>query len=119
MKKKLGILIVCLSLCGCGTVKRTVNIINDAKESAKERTAELIISQVDLAYTQAMYSSNGSYPTLEQVKNEFSSDSAYWEEDKIYSYGLYEFVCDINVENLRLKVTCLNSETKNELVLSE
>ncbi|MBE6139882.1 MAG: hypothetical protein E7174_05270 [Firmicutes bacterium] len=100
--------------------KKAVNTyedtIDDAKNSANQRTAELIISTVQLAYSTA-YLNNKGYPTLEQVKTEFNSEiHANWNSDYVIESN--SFNCTVEVINNYLKVTCLELETTNEMILS-
>ena len=100
--------------------KKAVNTyedtIDDAKNSANRSAAELIISTVQLAYSTA-YLNNKGYPTLEQVKTEFNSEiHANWNDD--YVIEANGFNCNVEVINNYLNVTCLESKTSNELILS-
>ena len=54
----------------------TIGMIEDANDSAKERTAELTYSSIQLAYTSAMMDASGAEPTLEQIKAKVSVDGA-------------------------------------------
>lgn len=90
--------------------------IDSAKDSANERVAELIITNVELAYTTALYQNFGNNPTLQQVKSNFSSEAAIWTDDFIIQSN--GFNCDVKVENNNLKVICLNKKTNSSMILS-
>ena len=55
--------IVILAIIALIATPIILGIINDARNSAKERTAELIANEVELAYTGYMYKNNGNEPT--------------------------------------------------------
>ena len=68
--------IVILAIIALIATPIILNIINDARDSAKERTAELVVSQLETAYSTAYMTNGGNYPTLAQVAAKFSMDGA-------------------------------------------
>ena len=55
--------IVILAIIALIATPIILGIINDARDSARERTAELIAKEVELAYTGYMYKNGGNEPT--------------------------------------------------------
>ena len=96
--------------------KTVLETMDDARDSADERTAELVITGVQHAYTTALMNNGGNTPTLQQVKSNFSSEGATWTDD--YVIETDSFNCDVKVENNNLKVTCLGYEKNMEIVSS-
>lgn len=72
--------IVILAIIALIATPIILGIINDARDEAKERTAELVVSSVELAYSTA-FMDEGVEPTLEEVKNHFQMDNAVWSTD--------------------------------------
>lgn len=54
--------IVILAIIALIATPIILGIINDARDSARERTAELIAKEVELAYTGYMYNNGGNEP---------------------------------------------------------
>lgn len=111
----LGCLVVGFLIFSMIAVKTYDDHIDDAKDSANQRTAELVVSSVELAYESARLKNNG-YPTLQQVKSSFNSEVSTWESD--YVIQANNFKCDVKVVNNNLKVNCLGKETTSEMILS-
>ena len=96
---------------------RSINsIMNDAREIEKKRTASLIVSGVEMAYTSAFIENNGRIPTLQQVKSYFNLDNVIWNNNYIIKTD--DFDCDVKVVNNYLKVNCLDIETDTDMLLS-
>ena len=55
--------IVILAIIALIATPIILGIINDARDSARERTAELVAKEVELAYTGYMYNNGGNEPT--------------------------------------------------------
>ena len=68
--------IVILAIIALIATPIILNIINDARDAAKERTAELVISQIETAYSTAYMANDGNYPPLSKVAEKFSMDGA-------------------------------------------
>ena len=126
--RKIFLILVLILVCGCSNnhvkesvennikepTEQAVDTINSARDTARRRSAELIISEVELSYTRALYSSLGDNPTLEDVKKYFAMDNAVWENDKI-TYGDLE--CSVFTDNNNLKVRCLDQELRGNYYL--
>lgn len=54
--------IVILAIIALIATPIILGIINDARDSARERTAELVAKEVELAYTGYMYNNGGNEP---------------------------------------------------------
>ena len=54
--------IVILAIIALIATPIILGIINDARDSARERTAELVAKEVELAYTGYMYNNDGNEP---------------------------------------------------------
>lgn len=71
--------IVILAIIALIATPIILGIINDARKSAKERSAELVYTGVEYAYTTAMYKGTSGTsiadPTLETIKNNLSIDN--------------------------------------------
>ena len=72
--------IVILAIIALIATPIILGIINDARDEAKERTAELVVSSVELAYSTA-FMDDGTEPTLAEVKAQFEMDNAVWSDD--------------------------------------
>ena len=69
--------IVILAIIALIATPIILGIINDARDEAKERTAELVVSSVELAYSTA-FMDEGVEPSLAEVRDEFEMDGATW-----------------------------------------
>lgn len=124
--KRIFLVLILILVCGCSnnSIKKSVekeikepteqaiDNISNASDAALKRSAELIISEVQVAYASALMNSLGDDPTLQDVKNNFSMDNAIWESDKIIYNN--EFECSVSVENNLLKVKCLDKELNGQ-----
>lgn len=84
MKKIFILLIFMTIICGCASpssnmTKSTLNIINEAKNSARQRTMELIASTAKVAYTSYIYK------TMNTSELESSCD---FMNEVYFNYGL-------------------------------
>ena len=68
--------IVILAIIALIATPIILNIINDAREGAKKRTAELVVSTVETAYSSAYMLNNGNSPAIDAVAGKFSMDGA-------------------------------------------
>ena len=68
--------IVILAIIALIATPIILNIINDAREGAKKRTAELVVSTVETAYSSAYMLNNGNSPAIGNVAAKFSMDGA-------------------------------------------
>ena len=88
--------IVILAIIALIATPIIIGIINDAREQAKKRSAELVYTGIEYAYTEALYKgADGATitdPTLETISQ------------------------NIKIENV--KETKLNGESKNELTIT-
>ena len=73
--------IVILAIIALIATPIILGIINDSRNSSAERGAELIISNVELAYSSAYMANNGNYPTVAQVAAQFDMDGAKMDVD--------------------------------------
>ena len=73
--------IVILAIIALIATPIILGIINDSRDSAAERGAELVISNVELAYSSAYMDNNGNYPKLEDVAKHFKMDNAKMSAD--------------------------------------
>ena len=65
--------IVILAIIALIATPVILGIINDARSSAKDRTAELIVNAVELAY-QTKYATKGTEPTLDEVTEQLGKN---------------------------------------------
>ena len=68
--------IVILAMIALIATPIILGIINDAREGAKKRTAELVVSTVETAYSAAYMANNGNAPAIGGVVEKFSMDGA-------------------------------------------
>ena len=108
--------IVILAIIALIATPIILNIINDARDSAKKRTAELVISQVETAYSTAYMANNGNYPTAAQVAAKFSMDGATLTENQgtlTLSVSMAGVTCTPTTTGNVLAVTCTVGEGNN------
>ena len=71
--------IVILAIIALIATPIILGIINDARHSAKERSAELVVTGVEYAYTTSLYKNNEgtvlAEPTLTDLKNNLQVDN--------------------------------------------
>ena len=68
--------IVILAIIALIATPIILGIINDARESARKRSAELVKTGVQYAYTTAMYKDTNNVVTLDNLVTYFSTDNA-------------------------------------------
>lgn len=93
-------------LCGCDKVKDNVNQINDIDYTASIRSAEMIISNVELSYNNAYLSNYGNYPTIKQVSSKFNMNNVVMDEDGIIVCKDSNINCVTNTDDNNLSVIC-------------
>ena len=78
--------IVILAIIALIATPIILGIINDARNEAKKRSAELAYSGVEYAITTYMYKNSGDIPTsLEDISKNFKAENVYMDTDgKIY-----------------------------------
>ena len=109
--------IVILAIIALIATPIILNIINDARNSAKERTSELVISQIETAYSAAYMLNNGNYPALSQVAEKFSMDGASMTSAGVITVDMAGVTCTADTAKLALepsvlKVTCTPGTNK-------
>lgn len=97
--------IVILAIIALIATPIVLGIIEDARNNAKKRSAELVIQSVELAYSTA-FMADGSAPTLEEVKNAFKMDNASWDLVKKEITTNDKVSCKVKEENNNLSVDC-------------
>lgn len=97
--------IVILAIIALIATPIVLGIIEDARNNAKKRSAELVIQSVELAYSTA-FMADGSAPTLTAVQDAFKMDSATWDrkENKITTGD--KVTCTVTTTNNNLSVNC-------------
>ena len=77
--------IVILAIIALIATPIILGIINDARNEAKKRSAELAYSGVEYAITSYMYGHNGDVPAeLKDISDNFKAENVYMEDGKIY-----------------------------------
>lgn len=115
MKKTVKILIIStcfIILCGCDKVEDNVSQINEIDYTASIRSAEMIISNVELSYSNAYLSNYGNYPTLMQVSSTFNMNNVVMDEEGIIVCKDSNINCITNTDNNNLSVTCTVNDQK-------
>ncbi len=113
--------IVILAIIALIATPIILGIIDDARKGAAERGAELIISNVELAYSTAYMLNEGNYPTLKQVSDNFKMDEAkmtYSDEGDSATIEVDDknIVCTVSKGENNLSVECTPNadDTKKE-----
>ena len=111
--------IVILAIIALIATPIVLGIIEEARNNAKNRSAELVIQSVELAYSTAFMKNNGEAPSITDVEEAFKMENAEWNVDKetkkitITSGKTTDAVtCDVSQENNRLSVTCTGGKGK-------
>ena len=73
--------IVILAIIALIATPIIIGIINDARNGSAERGAELVISNVELAYSTAYMLNNGQNPAIKDVADHFDMDGASMASD--------------------------------------
>jgi len=97
--------IVILAIIALIATPIILGIINDSRNSAAERGAELIVSNVELAYSTAYMLNDGNIPSLAKVAEKFKMDGA-------------DMDASGNVTADDKNITCSTTNTDNKLVVS-
>ena len=97
--------IVILAIIALIATPIILGIINDARLSSAERGAELVISNVDLAYSTAYMANNGNYPTLALVVENFEMDGAEMDSTGKITVDDENVTCETDTTS-GLQVTC-------------
>lgn len=71
--------IVILAIIALIATPIILGIINDARDEAKQRSAELVVQSVELAYSTSYMLKDGRVPTVAEVKAQFDMDGATWD----------------------------------------
>lgn len=93
-----------------------LNIINSSRENAAKQSAELIINEVELAYSASYMSSNGVFPTIEKIYDKFSMEGATWGKNLVTGIisnkitDGFKNECIVDISTGSLIVTCNNDE---------
>ena len=97
--------IVILAIIALIATPIVLGIIEDARNNAKERSKELVIQSVELAYSTA-FMVDGSAPALTAVQDAFKMDGATWNraENKITTKD--DVTCEVTTTNNNLSVDC-------------
>ena len=95
--------IVILAIIALIATPIVLGIIEDARNNAKKRSAELVIQSVELAYSTA-FMADGSAPTLDKVKSAFKMDNAKWNDNEITTDD--NVTCTVTTTNNNLSVSC-------------
>ena len=98
--------IVILAIIALIATPIVLGIIDDARNGAQESTAQMIIDNVELAYSTAYIKNNGVTPTVGQVAEAFKMDGV-----KMNANGTFEVTsghadCKHEVKNNVLIATC-------------
>lgn len=96
--------IVILAIIALIATPIVLGIIEDARNNAKKRSAELVIQSVELAYSTA-FMADGSAPKIADVQKAFKMDKAKW--DKTTEITTDDGVtCTVATTNKNLAVSC-------------
>ncbi len=101
--------IVILAIIALIATPIILNIINDSRIGARERTAELIVSEVTTAYSTA-YMKTGVAPTVAEVQAKFSMDKATWAEGSTTITSTDGVTCTVSVTDNKMKVACTGDD---------
>lgn len=112
MNKKINLFIIpiCLfvivSLCGCTHVEKKVNEINDVKYNTSIRSAQMIISNIEVSYSNAVLLNYGDYPTIKQVSEQFNMNNVVMNEEGIIECEDSNIKCETSTSDNNLFVLC-------------
>ena len=113
--------IVILAIIALIATPIILGIINDTRASASERSAELIVSNVELAYSTA-YMKDGNIPTLAEVVSKFKMDNAKMKDDGTIEPADSNIKCTTTTTGNKLDVVCTANSTEfkpaTEMLLS-
>lgn len=97
--------IVILAIIALIATPIVLGIIEDARNNAKERSKELVIQSVELAYSTA-FMDKGTAPTLTAVQDAFKMDGATWKKDENKIITKDDVTCSVDITNNNLSVNC-------------
>ena len=99
--------IVILAIIALIATPIVLGIIDDARNGAKDSTAQMIIDNVELAYSTAYIQNAGATPSLEKVAGAFKMDGADWDEDNLYEIVVdgEQAICTVTADG-QLVVEC-------------
>ena len=101
--------IVILAIIALIATPIILGIINDARKSAKERSAELVYTGVEYAYTTSLYkNTEGTVladPTLTDLKNNLQVDNVEDENVKVEGTGENEKLVITTNDNVTCNIT--------------
>jgi len=108
--------IVILAIIALIATPIVLGIIDDARNGAKDSTAQMIIDNVELAYSTAYIKNNGVTPTLAQVAEAFKMDGVSLEDkdENGATDGIYEFI----IESGHATCSSLDESKISELVVT-
>ena len=98
--------IVILAIIALIATPIVLGIIDDARNGAKDSTAQMIIDNVELAYSTAYIQNNGVTPTLEQVAEAFKMDGVTMKADGTFEVTSGHAKCESDYSTGELIVTC-------------
>lgn len=98
--------LVIVSLCGCNHTENKVNEINDVKYSTSVRSAQMIISNIEVSYSNAVLLNYGSYPTIKQVSEQFSMNNVVMNDNGIIECQDSNINCVTSTSENNLSVLC-------------
>ncbi len=100
--------IVILAIIALIATPIVLGIIENARNNAKNRSAELVIQSVELAYSTAFMENNGKAPAIADVQKAFKMDKANWkvEDSKMTITTDDGVTCTVATTNNNLVVTC-------------
>ena len=110
--------IVILAIIALIATPIILGIINDARDSAKERSAELVVQSVEFAYSTAYMEKNGVVPTVEEVRTKFNMDGATWEVAAGPITTSDGVSCTVSTTDNKLSVNCGTTSTTTDMVLA-
>ena len=99
--------IVILAIIALIATPIILNIINDARKGARERSAEYVYEAVQLAYQTKVALSNGEYPSLSDVETQISENglsNASISGDVITTKDKVE--CTLSAPNGAIEISC-------------
>lgn len=99
-------LFVIVSLCGCNHVENKINQINDVKSSASIRSVEMIISNIEVSYSNAILLNFGDYPTIKQVSEQFNMSNVTMNSNGDITTTDDNINCTTTIDNSIFKVIC-------------
>ena len=103
--------IVILAIIALIATPIILGIINDARTSAKQRSEELVVNAVELAY-QTKYGLKGSTPTLDEVMDQLKANGVSKAEVKDTENKIVTndgVTCTLSNDSNQLKMSCIGN----------